>query len=76
MINKKGQHAKEIVTWIVTFIFSFYLFQALEEFISSQPEFVFKNLILLIIPGPQDNFIELLQFLLYWIGAVYAVFRK
>lgn len=67
---------KTIFTWIITFIFSFFLFQALEEFITSQPDFVFKNIILLILPGPEDSVIELIQFLLYWSGAVYLKFFK
>ena len=70
------QIERKIIQWIVTFIFSFYLFQILEDFIVSQPEFIFKSLILLILPAPQDSFTELIQFLIYWVGFAYLEFRN
>lgn len=64
------------IEWIIAFSLSFFLFQILEDYISNQPDFVFKNLILLVIPAPQDSIIEFIQFLVYWITIVMIKFVK
>ena len=60
---------------ILIFTVSSFLSQILEEQIAQAETFPFKDVIQILIPGPQDNVIEFVQFMLYWILAVITRLR-
>jgi hypothetical protein len=66
----------KIGEFVLTFIVSIFLFPALDSFIASMPSFPLKDLFTFLIPSPQDNILEFLQFLLYWVGAGYLTFKE
>ena len=74
-MTKQPLSAK-IGEFILTFIVSIFLFPALENFIASAPSSPLKELLTFLIPSPQDNVLELLQFILYWVGAGYLTFKE
>jgi len=73
---KQQPLSAKIREFVLTLIISFFLFPILDNFIASTPSFPLKELFTFLIPSPQDNILEFLQFILYWIGAGYLTFKE
>lgn len=59
-----------IFVFLIAFILSFYFSQVIEDTLENSEDFVFKDLLQFLIPGPEDNVLELVQFLLYWAAPI------
>ena len=64
-----------VILYMMAFYLSAGLCQALEQNLAEQDDFPLKNLIMLLVPAPEDNILEMIQFLTYWAVGVFATFR-
>jgi len=73
---KQQPLSAKIGEFVFALIVSIFLFPILDSFMASTPSFPLKELFTLLIPSPQDNILEFLQFILYWAGAGYLTFKE